>query len=400
MADSHPWDNLDADHFIAQGSLKWTTHEGVLPAFVAEMDFPLAPPIVSALQENLDAQRLGYLPDKLARQLETAVSEYVAAQSGWSVSPSRIYPVGDVLIAYDVVLQELVPPGAPIIVPTPAYMPFLSLTPLRDHPVIEIPFLTDGDRPALDLRRIEEAFVEGAGMMILCNPHNPLGLVHTRDELLALAEVVERVGGLVFSDEIHSPLVFDGTHIPYASLSEATRNHTITALSASKAWNLAGLKCAQLVVSSDRHHEILQPKKFLISHGASTPGVVASIAAYRDGGAWLEEAKAYIQRNIDLATAKLHNAFGADAFTPPQGSYIAWLDCRSVDPSPHHSVADFLLRTAGIALTDGAKCGKAGEGFVRIILATPRPLLDRILTALIDHAAPAPGNDSSPQLQS
>lgn len=388
MTTPHPWDDFGPDYFRAQGSLKWSTYPDALPAFVAEMDFPLAPAIVAALTNSVEAGRLGYLPETLQKELSTTLAQFLHTQSGWQVSPSRIYPVADVLMAYDAVLQELVEPGAPIIVPTPAYMPFLSLSPLRGHPVIEVPFIRDGNRPVLDLERIEKEFRSGAGLMILCNPHNPLGIVHTREELVALSEVVERVGGLVFSDEIHSPLIFDGHHIPYASLDDRTARHTITAVSASKAWNLAGLKCAQLIVTSDDHHRSLLPKKFLITHGASTPGVEASIAAYRDGGEWLAEATNYISRNIVLAGTILQDAFGGHAFRPPQGSYIGWLDLTDVDPSPHSHVADFLLHTARIALTDGAKCGVAGVGHVRIILATPAPLLERILTELVTAVTP------------
>lgn len=380
---THPWDELGPEHFLAQGSLKWTTHKDAIPAFVAEMDFPVADVIVDALQKNLTAQRFGYLPEHTANTLAATVSDFLDREFSWRVSKPRVYPVADVLVAYDAVLQELVAPGAPVIVPTPAYMPFLSLTPLRGHPVIEVPFIRDGQRWVFDLDRIEKEFLAGAGMMIVCNPHNPLGLVHTREELLALADVVDRVGGLVFSDEIHSPLVFDGHHIPYASLGEHTKNHTITAISASKAWNLAGLKCAQLIVSSDKHHKELLPKKFLISHGASTPGVEASIAAYRDGGPWLAEAKKYIRHNIQVATARLHDAFGESAFTPPQGTYIGWLDLRDVDPGDHESVADFLLHDARIALTDGAKCGRVGRGHVRMILATTTPILEGTISSLI-----------------
>jgi cystathionine beta-lyase len=379
----HPWDELGPDHFLAQGSLKWTTHKDTTPAFVAEMDFPVADVIVDALQKNLQAQRFGYLPEHLASTLATTLQDFLDREFSWQVPESRIYPVADVLVAYDAVLQELVTPGAPIIVPTPAYMPFLSLTPLRGHPVVEVPFIRDGKRWVFDLERIEKEFLAGASMMILCNPHNPLGVVHTQEELLALAEVIDRVGGLVFSDEIHSPLVFDGHHIPYASLSDQTKNHTITAVSASKAWNLAGLKCAQLIVTSDDHHRALSPKKFLISHGASTPGVEASIAAYKDGGPWLADAKAYIRQNIQLATTRLHGAFGDNSFSPPQGTYIGWLDLRDGDPGDYESMADFLLHEARVALTDGAKCGEVGRGHVRIILATPTPILEGILGSVI-----------------
>jgi len=388
MTTPHPWDLLDADHFRRQGSLKWTMFPDQIPAFVAEMDFPLAPEVVEALEANLAAQRFGYLPESSAKELCESVSDYLEREYQWVVNPSHIMPVADVLVGYDVVLTELVPPGAPVIIPTPAYMPFLDLTPARDHPVIEVPFLDDGGRPVLDLARIEEEFVKGAGLLILCNPHNPLGIVHTREELEALSVVIERVGGMVFADEIHAPLVFEGPHIPYQSISDEASRHTITAISASKAWNLAGLKCAELVVTSPDHRQTLLPKKFLITHGVSTPGVEASIACFRDGGPWLEEVKTYLRKNIALATSRLTEAFGEGAFRAPQGTYIGWLDLRHVDPGSHASVADFLRSEAGIALTDGGKCGEVGRGFVRIILATPTPILATVLDRLIAHAAP------------
>ena len=387
MTSAHPWDEVSPEDLVNQGSLKWTMHRGALPAFVAEMDFPLAPPITAALQKSLDAGRFGYLPEWLAADLSEAASEFVAERFSWTVSPSRILPTADVLVGYDVVLQELIAPGTPVIVPTPAYMPFLTLTPLRGHPVIEVPFITVDGRPTLDLERIEKEFQSGAGALILCNPHNPLGIVHTIQELVDLSEVVDRVGGLVFSDEIHSPLVFEGKHTPYASVNETAAQHSITAISASKAWNLAGLKCAQLVVTSDDHLQRLLPKKFLITHGASTPGVEASIAAYREGGPWLEGAIDYLRRNRTLAQTMLQGAFGVDAFTPPEGTYIGWLDLRHVDPAPHDSVADLLLHEAKLAVTDGAKCGVVGVGHVRIILATTQPILKDALTRLIDHTS-------------
>jgi cysteine-S-conjugate beta-lyase len=387
MTAKHPWDEVSPDDLVAQGSLKWTMHKGATPAFVAEMDFPLALPITAALQKSLDAGRFGYLPEWLATDLSQAASDFVAERFSWTVSPSRILPTADVLVGYDVVLQELIAPGAPVIVPTPAYMPFLGLTPLRGHPVIETPFIDVDGRPTLDLERIEKEFRSGAGLLILCNPHNPLGLVHTRQELEELSQVIDRVGGLVFADEIHSPLIFEKTHIPYASISETAAQHSITAISASKAWNLAGLKCAQLVVTSDDHLQRLLPKKFLITHGASTPGVEASLAAYREGGPWLGEALDYLRRNRALATDMLQRAFGPDAFTPPEGTYIGWLDLTHVDHTPHESVADFLLHEAQIAVTDGAKCGEVGAGHVRIILATTTPILEDLLTRLIDHTS-------------
>lgn len=387
MTSAHPWDRLPVQHFLDQGSLKWSTHEGALPAFVAEMDFPVAEEIIQALQRNLNAQRLGYLPEYLAEQLTQTTAEFLEENFHWTVSPRRIYPVADVLVAYDVVLDQILEPGAPVILPTPAYMPFLSLTPLRGHPVIEVPFVMEGDRPTLDYERIGHELRAGAGAVILCNPHNPLGLVHTRDELERLARVMNDNGGLVFADEIHAPLVFDGEHVPYASLGEHAAQHAVTAVSASKAWNLAGMKSAQLIVTADHHREILHPKKFLISHGVSTPGVEATIAAYRDGGRWLGEAKTYIAKNIEVAFDHLTRRLGEGVFRRPQGTYIGWLDLRQVDHAPHESVAEMLLAKQKIALTDGARCGEVGRGHVRMILATPTPILTEILTRLTDEVA-------------
>jgi len=273
-----------------------------------------------------------------------------------------------------------------VILPTPAYMPFLVVPPWMGRAVIEVPMARDGDRYVYDLDALDAAFAAGGDLLVLCNPHNPIGRVLRPDEMLAVAEVVERHGGRVFSDEIHAPLVYDGhTHVPYASLTEATAAHTVTAVSASKAWNLPGLKCAQLVLSNDADAARWQEVGFMAEHGASNLGVVANIAAYEAGGPWLAEVLDYLDGNRRLLGDLLAERLPEVGYEPPEGTYLAWLDCRRLDLGDHP--AEVLLERAGVALTDGPACGRAGAGFARLNLATPRPILEQKVARLADALA-------------
>lgn len=384
---THPYDHISEADLIAKGSLKWTHFPGTLPAFVAEMDFPLAPAISDALAEAARREQYGYLPKPVSRDMREATKDFVQKNYRWDVPAERIYPTGDVLAAYEVVIRRLVTPGTPIIVPTPAYMPFLTLTTQLDHPVIEVPMLNlEAVRPTLDLDTIGLHLQGDAELVVLCNPHNPLGLVHTEAELRALADVVETHGGLVFSDEIHAPLVFgDKSHTPYATIGDDAAAHSITATSASKAWNLPGLKCAQLIVTADRHQEILKPLEFTVSHSASTPGVLATTAAYRDGGSWLAELKDYLQGNLEMIGQFQGEHLPGGNYRMPEGTYIAWLDARSVNIGDSPNVAEYFREHAKVSLTDGATCGEAGVGHLRLIAATPTPILERILQQLSEH---------------
>ena len=385
--DAHPFDTITPESLVERGSWKWTRFPGTIPGFVAEMDFPLAEPITEALSTSFERQRFGYLPQPVAEELKEATADYVRTTHNWAVEPERVYLSGDVLQAYEVALRQLVSPGSPIIVPTPAYMPFLTLTTALGHPVIEVPMVEGpSGRPEMNLASIAEHLAGDAELVVLCNPHNPLGLVYRHDELAELATVVDDAGGMVFSDEIHAPLVFGNhRHIPYATVSDQAAQHSITAISASKAWNLPGLKCSQLVVTSDRHKELLAPLSFVISHGASTPGVVASIAAYREGGEWLEDVKSYLSGNFDVLDDFAANHFPGSGYRRPEGTYIAWLDARSIDIGTADSPADYLREHAGVSLTDGALCGEAGKGHLRLIAATPRPILTELLERIAPH---------------
>jgi cystathionine beta-lyase len=356
------------------GSVKWTTFPDVIGAFVAEMDFGVAPPIRAALTDALDRGLTGYLPPHLTDELASATAGWYRDRYGWAVPADRVHHVPDVIVALEAVIDRFTAPGSAVIVPTPAYMPFLTVPQMHGRRVIEVPSLAVDGRMTMDLDGIAQAFDDGAGLLVLCNPHNPLGTVFTRDELEAVARVVEAKGGRVFADEIHAPLVYSpARHLPYASISAETAAHTITAASASKAWNLAGLKCAQVILSHDADAAAWTEFGSWAGHGTSTLGVVAGIAAYSAGGPWLDEVVDYLDGNRRLLAELVAELLPEARMTVPEGTYIALLDLRAygVDGDP----AEWFRAHAGVAMTDGAACGVAGKGHVRFVFALPRPLL-------------------------
>src|SRR5580692_8390346 len=268
-------DQTSEDELRARGSHKWSKGgPGVIGAFVAEMDFGVAPAIETALLDVIKRADFGYLSDRARTEMADACAAWQRDRYGWDVDPGRVRPLPDVITGLVAAITVFSRPGSPVILPTPAYMPFLTVPGSLEREVIQVPMATDGDRAVLDLEGIDAAFKRGGHLLILCNPCNPLGRVYGRDELTAVAAVVEANGGRVFADEIHAPLIYPGgTHVPYASLSGATAGHTITGTAASKGWNLPGLKCAQLLLSSDRDAATWTERGSTFEHGASTPGV-------------------------------------------------------------------------------------------------------------------------------
>lgn len=382
------YDLIDEAALRAAGGLKWTAYPGCIGAFVAEMDFGLAEPVASALRQAVDAGRSGYPTPSLSARLSEACADWMASRHGWPVEPARIHGIGDVLGGLELMLQHFVPRGVGVVLPTPAYMPFRPLLDTLGHPVTEVPHLREADRWTMDLAGIDAALDAGAGVVLLCHPHNPTGRVYAREELLALAEVVERHGARVFSDEIHAPLVHAGhPHLPYASVSAAAAKHAVTAVSASKGWNLAGLKCAQLVLTCDEDLATWRRIALFAGHGVAGLGMVASIAAYTHGGPWLDHVRAYLQGNRDLLATWMAEHWPAARFLAPEGTYLAWIDCRPLGLPDPTQPGRFFLREARVALTDGRDCGGAGTGFVRLNFAMPRPLLVEALARMRDAAA-------------
>jgi cysteine-S-conjugate beta-lyase len=238
----------------------------------------------------------------------------------------------------------------------------------------------------LDLDAIEDAFRAGGHLLIFCNPYNPLGRVFTAAEIAQLTDVVDRHGGRVFADEIHGPLVYPGQrHLPYAATSPAAAAHTLTATSASKAWNLPGLKCAQVILSSDADREVWAELGFFASHGAANPGVVANTAAYRHGEAWLDQVMAYLDDSRRLLASLLRQHLPQVRYRPPDGTYLAWLDCTAMDLPG--SPGALVTERAQVTVIDGPAFGDGGPGAFRLNFATPQP----ILTEMVERVAAALG---------
>jgi cysteine-S-conjugate beta-lyase len=376
-------DQTTAAELRRRGSLKWTRGgPGVVGAFVAEMDFGAAPVISAALRDALDRADVGYLSDRAAAGLRAACADWQLSAYGWPVDPRSVWPMADVLKGLEAAISVFSRPRSPVILPTPAYMPFVSLPPLMGREVIQVPMVTGpGGRLTLDLDGIDAAFRAGGHLLVLVNPCNPVGRVYTAQELAAVAAVVQARDGRVFADEIHAPLVYPaGQHVPYASISPDAAAHSVTAVSASKAWNLPGLKCAQLIVTSDADAAAWERAWPLYEHDASTLGAWASIAAYTEGRAWLSDVVGYLDGSRHLLAELLAEHLPGVGYRPPEGTYLAWLDCRGLDLRT--DPASFFLERAGVLATDGAACGDAWPGFLRLNFATPRPILAEMIARM------------------
>lgn len=372
--DTSAFDAITLDQLRAGGGLKWRAFPDCIGAFVAEMDFGIAPPIRDALHEAVERGQVGYLSAPPLRAMAEACARWQQRHHGWDVPADMIRAVPDVLGALEVACRHYLPAGATVAVPVPCYMPFLPLLALLGHPVVQVPMLRGEGGWSLDEAALDAAFAAGARMLLLCNPHNPIGKVYARAELQRIATIAARHDARVFADEIHAPLVYPGhRHVPYATVSADAARQAITAVSASKAWNLAGLKCAQLVFTRPDDLQRWREVGHFAGNSTSTLGVVAHTAAWRDGDAWLEPVLGYLQGNRDLLGRLLRQHLPQVGYIEAQGTYLAWLDCRALrlDGAPHL----FFRRHARVALTDGAECGEGGEGHVRLNFAMPRPLL-------------------------
>lgn len=351
------------------------------------MDYGLAPCIQQAIDSACDHCKLGYIPEPWKRRVAEACAGWQKSHYGWDVDPDIIRVVPDVLEAYEIFLRELVGAGNAVVVPTPAYMPFLSVPKLYDVDVIEIEMLqgtdeTTGEREWLfDFNAIEHAFAAGCHAFVLCNPHNPIGKVLTLAEEQRLCELAERYDVRIFNDEIHAPFVFEGRHIPYPTISEAAAQQSMTATSASKSFNIPGTKCAQVLLTNPADREMWAERAEWSEHQTATIGAIATTTAYNEGDPWFQDALSYVRRNLGLFDKQMRTRFSGVGYIRPRGTYIAWLD---FGPLGIDDPAAYFLEKAKVALTDGRSCGRAGAGCVRVNMAMPYPLLVDCLNRMHD----------------
>ncbi|WP_022882625.1 MalY/PatB family protein [Gryllotalpicola ginsengisoli] len=365
-------------------SEKWATYgTEVLPMFVAEMDYPLAPPIKAALHEAVDLGDTGYVYPA-DHGVFDAFASFAQDLWGWHPSPAMMATTTDVSVVIVESLRRLIGPGDAVVVTSPVYPPFFDLIPEAGGTVLDVPLLDDGARYGLDLAGIDRAFAEGARGVLLCNPHNPLGHVHPRDELVALSDIVERHGGFVVSDEIHAPLTHtDASFTPYLTVSAAAAEHGIAAHSASKAFNLAGLKCALFVTAGERMARLVRHLPDEVRFRTGLFGLIATRVGFTEGREWLAGTLAAIEENRRLLGALLAEKLPQAGYREPHASYLAWLDLRALgwgdDP------ARVARREAKVALANGPRFGERGNGFARLNFACD----PAVLTEAVERLAAA-----------
>jgi len=375
------FDDLSVASLVRRGSVKWSLHgPGVLAAWIAEMDFALAPPVRRALEEAVQRGFTGYPPHDEDSGIPEALAGWLQAAFGWAVDPAGVRLVGDVLAGIRIAIEALSAPASPVVVPTPSYPPFFEVVKVAGRDVVEVPLLRERESYRLDLDGIDRALGRGAGTVILCNPHNPLGRVFGREELAGLAAVVERHGARVIADEVHAPLVYEpSTFVPYVLASEQASSHCISLTSTSKGWNLPGLKCAQAVLYSEGDRLAWDDVSWVRKEGATTLGIAASIAAYTEGREWLSETVSYLDGNRHLLRELIGQYLPEVRWDLPEATYLAWLDCRELGVD---EPAAFFLDKAHVALNEGALFGRPGKGFVRLNFATSRSILEKIVAQM------------------
>ena len=318
------FEDLSLDRLRLRRSAKWATFpQDVLPAWVAELDFPLAPPIRDALRTAVELDDTGYAH---RGRLAEAFAGFAARHFDWAVDPARISLVADVISGVAEVLRVFTGPDEAVVVNPPVYPPFFSIVREIGRRVVEAPLVLGPAGWDLDLGALEHAFAGGARAYLLCNPHNPTGRVFTRAQLEAVAGLASRYGVFVVSDEIHGLMMMPGaSHVPYVALGDVAAARSVTLTGASKAWNIAGLKCALIVAGSDAMQaDLVQRVPKHIPYHVGHFGVLASIAAFDDGVPWLEALVAQLDRNR-RRLAQRSGVASRVSYVPPSAGYLAWL---------------------------------------------------------------------------
>lgn len=381
------------DELRARFTRKWTQFEpDVLPLFIAESDFPTAPAVKKVILDYTERECFGYSPAANAVGLGEAVADFHDARYGWRPDAKKVFWIGDVVRGLLLGIQYFTRPDSPVVVPLPAYPPFLELPETAGRERIDVGIspangdLKEGEKPCLDLEAIEKAFAEGAGSILLANPFNPLGYVFDEEHLSELVALADKYDARILSDEIHAPLVYEGQHISIAGLSETAARVTMTVTATSKAWNFAGLKCAQIIFSNDKDVEIWNSLPHVAQDGVGTLGIIAAEAAYRDGISHLEEEVDYLRETRDWLVEELPKRIPGLITSRPDSTYLMWLDFRNTAIGDKEYPAAWLIQHARVAFNEGLTFGDIGAGQARLNFATSREILeeaiDRVATAI------------------
>ena len=367
--------------------VRWRLYpEDVLPLWVADMDFVSPQPVIQALQERVAFGVFGYPEgaggtEKEKIELRQIIVERLERLYRWQVAPEEIVFVPGVVTGFNLACHAIAEPGGAVLVQPPVYHPFLEAPhnagmARQDAQLTRLP---DGSYE-VDYDGFSSAMNDQTRLFILCNPHNPVGRVFRRDELLRMAEICLQRGVLICSDEIHCDLLFSGSqHIPIASLDPEIARNTITLMAPSKTFNIPGLQFSFAVIQNAALREKFKKSGRGLAGWVNTLGWVAGQAAYQGGQEWLEQVLAYLQANRDYLFDVVQNELPGMRMASPEGTYLAWLDCRNSpawdEVNGKRDAHKFFLEHARVALSEGAMFGPGGEGFVRLNFACPRSRL-------------------------
>ncbi|NWB86942.1 MalY/PatB family protein [Pseudomonas gingeri] len=355
------------------GSTKWSRYPAdVLPMWVADMDLPVADAITAALHKRLEHPQLGYSVAQDALRL--AIVADLRAKYAWYVEPQELIFLPGVEPGFNMALRAFVQPGQNVVVQTPNYRP-LRLAPGHwNLPKVELAFERDVQGDYVTPFGALRTALQGGGALLLSNPHNPLGKVFPREELQQVADICLEQGALIISDEIHADLCFDGRrHVPIASLSPEIARRTITLMSASKAYNIAGLKTAYAIVQDPAVRERFNAARGGMVDSVNALGLEATCTAYTECGPWLAGLVQYLQANRDYLQHAVETRLPGVVLHPAQGTYLAWLDCSALGLADPYR---FFLEEAKVGLSAGIEFGDDAQQFVRLNFGCPRALLE------------------------
>ncbi len=376
---------LDLSELQTHRSEKWRAFpKDVLPLPVAEMDFPVADPIRQVLREMIDHSDLGYLGS--IPEMGTAFAGFAKRRWGWSADPLQVRIAADVGVGIVEVLRVITKAGDKILINSPVYPNFWTWCTETHLEQVDVPLTqseqqVNGSNWILDWDGIEKAYASGIKAHLICNPHNPLGRVYTREELSRLADLAKKHNVYVLSDEIHAPLTFaEQKFTPFLSVSENAREVGITITAASKGWNIAGLKCAIIVSENEKVHETLNGIAPATHYRASLLGAFASVAAFEKGEPWLDSAMVEIDKNRNLVAELIAAKTPGVGYRIPHCSYLAWLDLTSFNLGEDPSAV--LIEKGKVAFVPGVRFGAQSSQFVRLNFATSPQILEEAFNRL------------------
>lgn len=368
-------------------SSKWRKYPpDVLPLWVADMDFASPEPVVRALRERVEQGFFGYGAEQ--PEFFEVIVDRLLKRYGWRVAPEAILHIPGVIPGFNLACRALASPGHGLVLQTPMYPPIRRAPDNCQLLRQEAPLARQADgRYTIDFDILTATVDQRTRLFMLCNPHNPVGRVWDRQELSRLAEICLARNLAIVADEIHCDLIYEGRrHVPIASLAPEVAQRTITLMAPSKTFNLPGLKSAIVIIPDPALRERFVACQMDLVRAVNILGYTATLAAYRDGQPWLDALLRYLEANRDFVVGYVNANLPGVSVAPPEGTYLAWLDCREAPGAKDNPYAFFLER-AKVALNDGAAFGAPGRGFVRLNFGCPRALLaealERMRQALI-----------------